>query len=97
MSTLAALALAANSASAGTVTIHSMTPKVAVHSATPEYNNTAINHVRKLPGRTSYDPIKLKRGVTQSQSFQQWEQGVSGQSSGPTNIGGAAVTKCPTC
>jgi len=83
---LAVLALPANSASAGNLTIQ--TPKVTVHTpAPPKLNNATITQYRngaqypmprKLPGRTGFDPITLNRGVVGNKTLQQWGQGVTG-------------------
>jgi hypothetical protein len=83
---LAVLALPANSASAGNLTIQ--TPKGTVHTrAPPKLNKASIAQYRngaqyttprKLPGRTGFDPITLNRGVTSDRGFQQWRQGVGG-------------------
>jgi T4-like virus tail tube protein gp19 len=83
---LAVLALPANSASAGHLTIR--TSKVTGHTPAPpklnsstiaEYRN-GVQHTtpRKLPGRTRFDPITLNRGVTSDRGFQQWKQGIGG-------------------
>jgi hypothetical protein len=89
-SALAVLALPANSASAGNLTIQ--TPKVTVHTpAPPKLNNATIAQYRngaqylmprKLPGRAGFDPITLDRGVTSDRSLQQWEQGIGGTGDG---------------
>jgi hypothetical protein len=82
---LAMLALPANGASAGNLTIQ--TPKVTVHTSAPpklnnatiiQYRNGAQYSPRKLPGRTGFDAITLNRGVTSDRSLQQWEQGIGG-------------------
>jgi len=96
---LAVLALPANSASAGNLTIQ--TPKVTVHTpAPPKLNNATITQYRngaqypmprKLPGRTGFDSITLNRGVTSDRSLQQWEQGIGGSkgsSKGSTEVVG---------
>jgi hypothetical protein len=80
----AVLALLANGASAGNLTIQ--TPKVTVHTpAPPKPKNAPIVQYRngdqylssrKAPGRKGFDPVTLNRGVTSDQSFQQWEQGI---------------------
>ena len=51
--------------------------------------------VMKLPARTKYDSITVNRGVTSNQSFQQWQQGVSG--GGGASVSGGAATKCYGC
>jgi hypothetical protein len=87
-STLAVLALPANSASAGSLTVQ--TPKVTVPAPTPPKLKNATGVIqyrngdqylssRKAPGRQGFDPITLNRGVTSDQSFQQWEQGIGGK------------------
>jgi phage tail-like protein len=43
---------------------------------------------RKLPGRTTYEPITLERGVSHDAEFEQWANAVAGGGSGA----GAAAT-----
>ncbi len=83
---LAVLALTANSASAGNLTIQ--TSKVTVHSPAPRKLNNATTAQyrnglqytmpRKLPGRTGFHPITLNRGLASDQRFQQWKRGIGG-------------------
>jgi hypothetical protein len=83
---LAVLALPANYASAGSLTVQ--TPKVTVHTPAPpklnnattviQYRNGAQYPMLRKPGRTGFDPITLDRGATSDRSLQQWEQGIGG-------------------
>jgi hypothetical protein len=83
---LAVLALPANSASAGNLTIQ--TSRVTIHTPAPrKLNNASIAQYRngaqytmprKLPGRTGFHPITLNRGLTSDPRFQQWKHGIGG-------------------
>jgi phage tail-like protein len=48
------------------------------HTDVIEYREGADkrNSVRKLPGLTHYDPIVLKRGLTQDKSLWKWRQSI---------------------
>lgn len=109
--TLVAVGLLASTASAESITVHTpTTPKVTVHPPSPQWgvgrgitSTTGANYrqggtqspVMKLPPRTKYDSITVNRGVTSNQSFQQWQQGVSG--GGGASVSGGAATKCYGC
>ena len=80
-------------------TVHVQVP----HVTTSPFKGSVITHrqgdthtnVMKLPAGTKYDSIAVDRGVTSNQSFQQWQQGVSG--GGGASASGAATTKCYGC
>jgi hypothetical protein len=103
-STLAALALSANGASAGSLVPAAPKPVVPKFNVQPNPHKNSIPlyrqggaylHVEKVPGREKSGTITLNRGVVGNKTLQQWGQGVTG--GGGVVYKGAAVTRCPGC